>query len=263
MIAAGQIFLGTKGGAPTPIPTTLDYVQDGLIALFDGIENSGRGVHSQGQTTSWENLMDGAAAMQIHSYATFLDDHVDFVNSQSSEASYGFYGKLPGDFITNPLSRGTFELVAKVPPKSALDDYGSVHTCGVASMAYTTVIDGVSVQATVSRVEITTNQGYLSFRATGSSIRSSNHFNIEPYIDNKVHSFSFYGQSITVDGSTVLSPYETQSGRFTPSGNVLFGSSNSYCPWKHVCCIRFYNRILTAEEISVNCTIDETRFNLS
>ena len=38
------------------MPTARDYVQDGLIAMWDGIENAGWGVHDQNATV-WKNLV--------------------------------------------------------------------------------------------------------------------------------------------------------------------------------------------------------------
>ena len=37
------------------MPTARDYVQDGLIAMWDGIENAGWGVHDPNATT-WKDL---------------------------------------------------------------------------------------------------------------------------------------------------------------------------------------------------------------
>ena len=40
------------------VPTARDYVQDGLIAMWDGIENAGWGVHDSSATT-WKDLVGG------------------------------------------------------------------------------------------------------------------------------------------------------------------------------------------------------------
>ena len=39
-----------------PMPTARDYVQDGLIAMWDGIENAGWGIHDANATV-WKNLV--------------------------------------------------------------------------------------------------------------------------------------------------------------------------------------------------------------
>ena len=55
MIAARNSFL-MGGGSSTP--TARDYVQDGLIAMWDGIENAGWGVHDAAATV-WKDLSGG------------------------------------------------------------------------------------------------------------------------------------------------------------------------------------------------------------
>ena len=52
MTAVRQIFLG-RGGAK--LPTARDYVQDGLIAMWDGIENAGWGQHEDSPIV-WKDL---------------------------------------------------------------------------------------------------------------------------------------------------------------------------------------------------------------
>lgn len=42
------------------VPTAADYVQEGLVAMWDGIENVGYGQHDDA-ATSWKDLTDGGA----------------------------------------------------------------------------------------------------------------------------------------------------------------------------------------------------------
>lgn len=39
-----------------PLPTTVDYISDGLIAMYDGIENVGLGTHDE-SATIWVDLI--------------------------------------------------------------------------------------------------------------------------------------------------------------------------------------------------------------
>ena len=57
LLGARQFF--ERRGAPTPsVPTARDYVQTGLIAMWDGIENAGGGVHDA-SATRWLMDLDG------------------------------------------------------------------------------------------------------------------------------------------------------------------------------------------------------------
>ena len=57
------MMLGARTGAWAKsgggVPTAKDYVQDGLVAMWDGIENAGWGVHDLSATT-WVNLAGGS-----------------------------------------------------------------------------------------------------------------------------------------------------------------------------------------------------------
>ena len=62
--------------------TAKDYVQDGLIAMWDGIENAGWGVHDTNATV-WKDLVGGndATLFACHS---FNYDSVSFANNGSA-----------------------------------------------------------------------------------------------------------------------------------------------------------------------------------
>ena len=80
MIAARQIYLG-RGGAK--LPTAADYVQNGIVAMWDGIENAGGGVHDP-NATAWKDLVGGYDFAIPGSGASFTDDCVTLNNSSLS-----------------------------------------------------------------------------------------------------------------------------------------------------------------------------------
>ena len=55
-------------------PTARDYVQDGLVAMWDGIENAGWGVHDAAATT-WKDLV-GTVDIALHGEFVIKDDSV-------------------------------------------------------------------------------------------------------------------------------------------------------------------------------------------
>ena len=61
------------GGVNTiPVYTAEDYVQDGLIAMWDGIENAGYGVHDA-SATIWKDLI-GTQDMTLSQYGSFSEN---------------------------------------------------------------------------------------------------------------------------------------------------------------------------------------------
>ena len=71
------MMLGTRTGAWAKSgPTAKDYVQDGLIAMWDGIENAGWGSHDS-DITIWKDLIGGIGDATIdRNLITFMTDHV-------------------------------------------------------------------------------------------------------------------------------------------------------------------------------------------
>ena len=57
--------IGAKGieyiEEKTSIPTAADYIQDGIVCMYDGIENAGWGIHGQNET-KWLDLISGSYA---------------------------------------------------------------------------------------------------------------------------------------------------------------------------------------------------------
>ena len=71
MIASKQIAFGR--GAGKREYTAKDYVQDGLVAMWDGIENAGWGVYDESSTV-WKDLV-GASDLAIH--GTWGEDYLN------------------------------------------------------------------------------------------------------------------------------------------------------------------------------------------
>ncbi|MBR4614895.1 MAG: leucine-rich repeat protein, partial [Kiritimatiellae bacterium] len=63
--------------APRERPTTACYVQDGLIAMWDGIENAGRGRHDP-LVKAWKNLAGGPDAVPADGLAAWSDNSALF-----------------------------------------------------------------------------------------------------------------------------------------------------------------------------------------
>ena len=66
--------------------TALDYVQDGLIAHWDGVENAGNGVHDSSATT-WKNLA-GEMDLTLWGNAVFTDNSI-YRSASSYSMAYG------------------------------------------------------------------------------------------------------------------------------------------------------------------------------
>ena len=70
------------------VPTAKDYVKDGLIAMWDGIENAGWGVHDPNATT-WKDLSGNGYDLTL-SKGTFTENGLMWnIVGSSEEAAFG------------------------------------------------------------------------------------------------------------------------------------------------------------------------------
>ena len=227
-------MLGSRTGAWAKagggVPTARDYVQDGLIAMWDGIENAGFGVHDSSATT-WKDLV-GDNDLVLQNTAHF--DENSLVSADRDKLTALCSSKLPYASIEvcgfQDASRNASALVCF---GNSVDD-NRMFSCGTFSIQtyngnyqikLTTPVDPKCSWAGVHDW----NQHYAYIRgALASGTKSTNHWSIR-------------------DGTFGLS-----------------GSSN-YMSWNFVGAyysVRLYSRALTSEEIAYNYAIDKARFNL-
>lgn len=103
MIMGARVGVLAKAG-----PTAKDYVQDDLIAMWDGIENAGWGVHDQ-KATVWKDLIRGEL-LNIKS-STFLDDKLRI----SSKDNIPNKGEVTGEMIFHENESGyEFDIVSRL-----------------------------------------------------------------------------------------------------------------------------------------------------
>ena len=201
-----------------------DYIRDGLIAMWDGIENAGWGTHDPNATT-WKELVGGTST-SIGSGTVFAQDYVsvpstsksiydtkDLINSGSfTFEACGFCGTY--------VSLCTFGLQNYFSPYFA---WGQA--------VYLTIDDGF---------------GLNTVRGTGgANIRSS------CAVTSHGGSTTIWFPKLGAQKTEIFSFGNQTQGQF-----YFTGQSGG------ICAIRLYNRALTADEIAYNYSIDKVRFNL-
>ena len=228
MFAAEQIFLGRSAKAA---PTARFYVQDGLIAIWDGIENSGWGVHDASATT-WKDLSGNGNDLTLMNGAHF--DANSLITAARNSVSALLPTRLPYATIEvcafQDASRNSSQLVCF---GNSVND-SRMMSCG-----------SKSIQSMNGNHQITvpTSKATRTWAATYPTDSST-----IPYID---------GQLAT--GTVTTNSWAPRNGPFGLSG------SSNYQGWNFVgnyYCVRLYSRALTADEIAANYAIDKERFNL-
>ena len=220
------------------MPTARDYVQDGLIHQWDGIENAAFDTHDINSSV-WKDIKGG----------------FDF----SLDSRYGF---------------GTNSFICKTPNTRGLakrvsfDGFGTptIEVCYsysesdfVAGYLFGIQGDGFSIGMNYStsngKVFTRTNgvhQGYLTLGLHSASLVCTN----EAMSSTKNYYYQF------IDGSQNLRadyiPITSSSVSLQLMKTTTVGSSYNMC----IHSVRIYNRRLSAFEIAANYAIDKARFNL-
>lgn len=256
MLLGARQYFAVKGAA-SPSYTTLDYIQNDLIAHFDGIENIGRGQHGGPLGTAfakWYNLkVDGSFLDCMGAVAGA--DYIDFVGSETGYA-FGHYATLGGSSLPSSPTIGftssssTLEYVGRIPEAS---DFGG----GLFSTAL--LFSSFSGGTRSGRIGFELLDGSVFLRiATGGS--ASVRYSMDS-LSGGIHRLVVLPSGVVVaDSETLANP--VSSGAYRASGSYFFGTSVGYCTFAHVNALRVYARVLTSEELEHNDAIDKARFNL-
>lgn len=230
----GASTFGKMGARPLVKPwTARDYVQDGLVAMWDGIENAGWGVHDPNATV-WKDLSDNGYDLAVV--------------RPSAWEPVGIRA------IENIVAR-----TSRVIP-DAQHLYGEV--CVEDSESY-----GVYFW------NDTESQGLQKFFATGNNNGSlfCIQFNkrvFDSFIVNGTIQVDWVGLTAKYNNL----PLKVGQGYYNPlawsNEMVVGGRSKYYGTYGYFCAnaliraIRIYSRSLTANEIAANYAVDKLRFNL-
>ena len=228
---------GAWAKAGGELPTAKDYVQDGLIAMWDGIENAGWGVHDPSATV-WKDLIGLWGDLEFVGSPAVRDDEILFNSiggAQSSNAK------------TRPSSV-TYEIVCNV-----MSGYLSVLWAGTG---------GPHNYGDIVPFGNNTNQAELYIG--GVSIKSN--ANDYPVFDyGKRCSMAFTSGEGFLRSFKNGSIAQEYTGKRTEA-NFNYLSVGKYLDGHYqpisVCRIGVYERNLHPIEIAANYAIDKARFNL-
>ena len=242
---SGGFALGKMGVGATLLKqgkTARDYVQDGLVAMWDGIENAGWGTHNSAATT-WKDLVGNrdwtlGASTSYEWTANSFDAKDQFAATQ--------------DFIDSNVAE-SLEICCVT--KNATDP--TANTAWI--LLGRSWISGGPYFGLLYRHQYTSMMACRGYYA-----------NTYPGIKGLRTSFSF--PSFNASGNAVA--YFNGSASSTVSFNTLdynattrgtvarIGGILSQAMPIEVNNIRIYSRALTADEIATNYAIDKERFNL-
>ena len=210
------------------MPTAKDYVQYGLLAIWDGIENAGWGLHDP-NATEWKQLMTSSTDYDLvvpADKAMFTQDSL--VTSVKDARLMTKKSRYHDGFLE-----------AVVKAQSAFNGtwVGLENPQGLSSY----VVNGVQ------RVTL----GALAYVGYACIYELGKRFNVCGNLEYKDP------RLMCLNGKTVDKKEEV---RYMASAGVWF----LFAPiGTEICCVRIYNRDLSLLEITHNYSIDKARFNLT
>lgn len=248
MNAAAGIFLAARRKASTP--TARSYVQDGLIAMWDGRENAGWGVHDA-EATTWKDLVGGYDGVQRTTTGWSWSNDA-YVGTLAN--GHGF--AVPTTFtsvLKNNIAHHTVEFVfkpANTNRKALFSQYSGTGT-GFEFYSNNTfrAYYGGMPDKQISAWDATLPCKTISLTYSNPNDLVSD-TSLNMYVNGKI------GNTLT---------YLIQPTQIKDSNAFILGGENSRNNMSiqgELHCVRVYLRALTAEEIAANHAVDKARFNL-
>ena len=223
---SGGFALGKMGAGATMLKqgkTARDYVQSGLVAMWDGIENAGWGVHDA-SATDWTNLVDGSGEATPYG-AAWLD------NAMTMDGNTSVFNIFDASAVLNSHNFTIEVLVSR-------------------SVSYGAVFPGINAADANSLYVYPWYGSRSGVYVYGSKVHS--------YIEgaNKRHVV------FTGDGTNILTYFDGSHDGTTTQDTAITYTGKMYWRRGIIYAVRVYSRALTADEIAHNYAIDKERFNL-
>ena len=237
-------MLGARGAAGVGAKLSAkDYVQNGLIAMWDGIENAGWGVHDPA-ATSIVDLVGGCGSLELNKVSIEYYNHAYIGNNFVGNENYtnNYFAHLRGSV---EASQTMFGLASGY----------TVEYC-----AETTGQSFYIWNNPLIRISGRSNTGdTLGYQPTGGRIGGTGMFgNGMYYGTTSIHgTYDFVGTNSTV--TCYVNTVSKGANSMSASGaavDLIIG----VC--KALYSVRIYSRALAAAEIAANYAVDKARFDL-
>ena len=222
--------------------TSLDYVKDGLVAQWDGIENADVGRHEPSPTV-WKDLV-GGLEITIPAWVTVETNAFYSESSTDATRPYPTIASIPGlgDSVT-------IEVVGQRVRWRAADDYGNLQyliRSPYGSVGYRLNASNGAYYHLASGGQ---NPGIYNLSTAGLDVTG-------------VHTYSALVNRLTGESNTVkadgMDYWWTQNGSLElPTEWVFFNAKRADV---RIFAIRVYSRRLTDVEIEKNAEVDHLRF---
>ena len=216
-------------------PTAKDYVQSGLVAMWDGIENAGWGTHDASATT-WNELVSDTS-VAVASGVSWTANSATASGLSARWATIGTDTTLGGTIDSALSLNAVFKTTDSANLQFVLLDMLRRDCLGIAPDAL-----GIGLR---QAIPITTTSGKI-WSLTANYESSSAQTSDDAYVNGAANANRGYANFSNPTTADIAIGGGYNSGWF--SGEIYN--------------LRVYSRKLTAQEIAANYAIDKKRFNL-
>ena len=248
------------------IPTAKNYIKDGLVAMWDGIENAGFGQHSS-DTSIWKNLGSNGS---LHDATRVSNTRSTAWSDNAAVFGYNDYTYqfiIPGKLMMNVMKgEWSYELVFSPGSQWITGtQYSGIfgnHGGGLG------IVGG---QKDGSSATISFNLYYPEcqlWHPSTSVFLSGTLTTVSQAASNIAHTATTWKNSVQVAHVTNVNVLLDHHGNDN-TGNTCIGSAfnqgtaeNGRTFVGNIYCIRVYNRPITSEEVQKNHEIDIKRFTV-
>ncbi|MDR2086687.1 MAG: hypothetical protein LBP72_05875 [Dysgonamonadaceae bacterium] len=226
-----------------PYVSTEDYVQDGLVVHYDGINNTGGGdkYHSTTATT-WKNLAGSGDATVNGTGATWTSNGITLTETSYVQTPY-----KPSD--NTPF---TFEAVTQLNP------IGQIYMFLVTTSTYDPLRYGSAFPVEIdNRINVTQRNNNCNCTIYPNSPYADGSIIVSVLSNSVSGNIKYHSNGVLVYDDVNL------PGTVTHSNNIRLNGTNdgSYMgmsvPYRS---LRVYNRELTSAEIAQNAAVDQIRY---
>lgn len=226
------------------------YIQDGLCAQWDAIDNVGTGTHDP-SAKIWKDRV-GGIEVNIDGKGSYVDNN-RLVLTNTAE-----FSGLSAAITLNPVTVDTSLMLTEGLAANACRDVWSVKKrCLMQADSRYKNYTSFSL-ATLETAEFGYLYYYNVYNGTTSPVYSQLtqfHTYSAVFETNKAMTPYYDGVLKTMRQDLKWSDSQSSVGKGSPDGTGKFSGKAAYHSF------RFYNRKLTAEEIAYNAAVDRVRFN--
>lgn len=236
------------------VPPARDYVQDGLVAMWDGIENAGWDQHD-GSSSIWKNLVDDTRDLHfVHGSTGYSWTKNSLLLNKNNPSNQNL--TIEENVIVDPLI-GSIEIVFNYHgendsqpglPLSIGKEGGSYGSVRSIFQLYKDPSYGDRFQ-----LNSNTQQGVAFVRNTKTSLSAIINTTKSNYQILKLYENAIDTPLVSLSGYFTANKYVNMNGRF----------ERYYVCDCDLHCLRIYNRNISEDEVAANYAIDKARFGLT